>query len=289
MKTTTLHLLGGLLLALGLSSCDRVDCPYEEGCEVIPTIHYEDSLYTEGQSEQRIVVIEDFTGHKCPNCPDATREIQRMKDACGDQLQAVAIHAGGFADPDPELGYETDFRSAAGSDYNQFFNVDGYPQGYVSRVGTNGVPDLLGYTGWDPRLISEGLLDMEPIAQIDLTTLWDDSSGTTGVIADLTWLTQPEGDYKVQLLLLESHIIAPQDDNGAYIANYEHNHVLRAGMNGSWGMPVTITGMGETESFTADQPMGETWVRSNCEVMAFVYNAMTYEIMQVAHGRLPGG
>ena len=46
---------------------------------------------------ERRVLLEDFTGQKCRNCPKAHREISSLKEVYGDNLIAVSIHAGGYA------------------------------------------------------------------------------------------------------------------------------------------------------------------------------------------------
>ena len=42
----------------------------------------------------RNVLIEDFTGQRCTNCPKATDAIHEMQEAYGSSVIPVAIHCG---------------------------------------------------------------------------------------------------------------------------------------------------------------------------------------------------
>ena len=74
----TIMILAGLVL----SSCDNV--PVDERL-----------TYVEPPEVGRAVLIEDYTGQYCVNCPRATEEIERLVKEYGDStVIAVAIHSG---------------------------------------------------------------------------------------------------------------------------------------------------------------------------------------------------
>ena len=60
-----------------------ISCDIEEG----PYIADYDSYVNPEK-----VLIEDYTGHLCPNCPEAGREIKAIQDIYGNQVIALAIH-----------------------------------------------------------------------------------------------------------------------------------------------------------------------------------------------------
>ena len=45
-------------------------------------------------STLRTVLLEDFTGQKCVNCPKGTKVIEQLQEAYGDYFIAVGIHGG---------------------------------------------------------------------------------------------------------------------------------------------------------------------------------------------------
>ena len=60
------------------------------------------------------VLIEEFTGHRCTNCPAAAKEISAIQNIYGDQVIAIAIHPSGgfmFTQPDPfsQTGFQYDW------------------------------------------------------------------------------------------------------------------------------------------------------------------------------------
>ena len=87
------------------------------------------------------VLIEDYTGHTCPNCPEAARELQAIHDIYGDQIIGMAIHVSkSFARPyhisqAPQFQY--DFRTQWGDAWDDFFGISlaGLPRGMINRVG----------------------------------------------------------------------------------------------------------------------------------------------------------
>jgi len=79
-----------LLLSLGIftllfmtPSCDVIDQPFKGNVQ--------DTTSTQ---QQRNVLIEDFTGHRCKNCPKASKAIEALVDAYGSRIIGLAIHAG---------------------------------------------------------------------------------------------------------------------------------------------------------------------------------------------------
>src|ERR1700741_1300369 len=77
----------------------------------------------------RKVLIEEFTGVRCVNCPDGSAEIENLLSLYGGNLVAVSIHSGFFSDPYPDNLY--DFRTPEG---DQLLNYLGQPLGYPTAV-----------------------------------------------------------------------------------------------------------------------------------------------------------
>lgn len=279
-----------LLAAIGMTGCDDVDCPFEEGCDTQEAgIVYDDSTMVAAQTQFRTVLLEEFTGHTCTVCPEGAAEVERLLSEYGDSIIAVGVHAGTFAEPE-ESGskYTTDFRNSTSNAIFEFFDPPGNPMGMVSRIGPEGQKPM-GKDGWEPSMVNNGILGQAATASMSLTTLWDDSTNTVGARTELTWLTDPpNSNYRVQFYLVESHIIDWQLDNGQDIEQYEHNHVLRGGMIGDWGTEVTVLTNGGSQRFFAEMALDAAWVKDNCEVVAFIYDTDSYEVYQAVHGYLPG-
>ncbi len=62
------------------------------------------------------VLVEDYTGHKCGNCPAAAEVLTALESQYPGKIVPLAIHAGFFAAV--SAAYPTDFRNAAGNAYD---------------------------------------------------------------------------------------------------------------------------------------------------------------------------
>nr|MDQ3192314.1 hypothetical protein [Bacteroidota bacterium] len=83
------------------------------------------------------ILIEDFTGHTCGNCPEAANTAKQLQVLYGKKIIIVGVHSGYFAKPSTTVGlkYKTDFRTAASEAYNDLWKNDvaGNPNGFVNR------------------------------------------------------------------------------------------------------------------------------------------------------------
>ena len=107
----------GLLI---FTSCDKLEGPFMSDSNISPTD-------TNSTDFIKKVLIEDYTGHTCPNCPSAARELEAIHDIYGDRIIGVAIHVSkSFARPyhisqAPQFQY--DFRTQWGYDWDNFFGI----------------------------------------------------------------------------------------------------------------------------------------------------------------------
>jgi hypothetical protein len=77
---------------------------------------------------------------------------------------------------------------------------------------------------------------------------------------------------KLQVWILEDQITAMQlMPDGTADADYVHNHVLRAAVNGTWGEDFTIR-EGEKKEQILTETFEGSWDSHNLSVVAFVYN-----------------
>ena len=79
-------------------------------------------IYVKPAHVSRCVLLEDFTGQRCVNCPKANDEIRALQEQYGaDTVIAVAIHSGplGFHTNAKYVGLSTD----TGDDYYNHWNL----------------------------------------------------------------------------------------------------------------------------------------------------------------------
>ena len=85
------------ILLCAFVSCDKIEGPYITPDESVETnVEFPD---IDPNNVFRKVLIEEYTGHRCTNCPDGHRELASLHERYGDTLVAIGIHAGTFALP----------------------------------------------------------------------------------------------------------------------------------------------------------------------------------------------
>ncbi|MFO8067267.1 MAG: hypothetical protein R6U11_06770, partial [Bacteroidales bacterium] len=115
-------------LIFSFTACDKVEPPYMN----------EDA----GQNDEDTVVVrkillEEFTGHQCPNCPEGMKTANQLKSVYGDRFLIMSIHTGLFARPTPG-DFENDYRTEAGDGIAEFFGINQFPVGIVNRTEFDG-------------------------------------------------------------------------------------------------------------------------------------------------------
>jgi hypothetical protein len=266
-----------LLIAFAFNSCDKVEPPYIESRD-----------YCSGNKK---VLIEDYTGHGCVNCPSAAVLAHDLKEQFCERIVIIGVHAGYFAQPDFEGNpiFSDDFTTEAGNIWDSYFgnSAMGNPNGLVDRVEFNG-SQVIFPQSWGE--VADQLLTEPAQALLTLYNDFDDASKTLTTTVTTEFQQDLDGDYKLIVCITEDNIIAAQKNNDAEIgptpidSTYVHNHVLRTTMNGVWGE--SITGSGNVAMETPYQKtyslvIPDGWKPEDCHVVAFVYNDAGKQVLQV--------
>ncbi|MFN4299389.1 MAG: Omp28 family outer membrane lipoprotein [Thermaurantimonas sp.] len=264
--------LGLLISLLALEiGCDYISDPIKHG----------QGGQNGNQEVKRVVLLEEFTGHQCQNCPEAHAVARVLKDQYGAQIAVIAIHAGSFANVSAEYPY--DFRTQVGNELFAFFNGFAVPSGMVNRKDySTSRTHLKTHTSWNTLVAEEAAKD--PDLDIRITKTYNSSARLLTVKTDLKGLRNVHGNFKLSVFLTESGIISPQKNGSQRIENYTHNNVLRASLNGTYGTQVMTGGIAQNkeESYEFSITLPAEWVAESCEIIAFVYDADTYYVAQAA-------
>ena len=237
-----------LLLSLPLLfSCSDI-IPEGERYEELPPVE-----------AKRNILIEDFTGQTCSNCPDAHQVISDLQTLYGEHVIAVAIHAGHFGIAEGSNPNFVGLMQSEGNTYATHWGVETYPAGIINR--TSG---LLKHTEW--AAYARQALEEEAMIDIQLDCKVTEDSTRIYINTVISSNMEMKGN-KLQLWITESNINAVQQHGGTLNRNYLHNHVYRASVNGLWGEEANIP-----YSNVHYIPLRENWDIENLSVVAFVYN-----------------
>ena len=280
MKFSVKYLLASALAIGTLSACDIVDGP-----KVDP------NGFTGSTNK---VLVEDFTGHMCGNCPQAHEKAQSLKTTYGENVVVVAVHAGGFARVIPQIGYSYNFNTTMGTELESFYQADaltGLPIGLVGRRLWGGSA-LTRFADWGTDV--GAVLAEAPKMRMEVASAYDPSNRNIMLSVDLEYFVTGNANHQIVAIITEDSIIAQQEDyrlaNPSHVEDYVHMHVLRGAITpgGTWGVPVKGNDifLGEKLSLQFGSVLDSTWVPKNCHVVVYVHDNATKEILQVEEVKL---
>lgn len=228
----------------------------------------EDDRYidVEAPKVDRTVLLEDFTGQNCVNCPAAHRVIEALEEQYGSHLVAVSIHAGYFGIPATNKRY-TGLMQEEGQTYNDQYGIEDYPKGVL-----DGKLPILNPDQWASAIYQ----DISTPTPVSITVDANLNAAGTDIEIACTVSSSEEYDGNLVLWVTESGIVARQEDiNEGRINDYVHNNVFRACVNGINGETVKL-GIGEatTQNYSVELKNTDTekWVPQNLAIVAFVKN-----------------
>jgi len=206
-------------------------------------------------------------------------------------LVVVAVHQGPLAAPagvQNGFDYSYDFRVLPAVDeWNTVWGITGYPAGVINRTKFNG-SYLSTYSSWDGRI--EGIANTSPEAILKINNYFNSTSGKYTARINTKFKTAMAGNYKISVFIIEDSIIKPQKNNDPTIGttpdigNYVHMHTLRAVVNSTWGESIGTNNIAAGSEFNNNYTLTlkTEWVVKHLSVVALIYDANDYHIVQAA-------
>lgn len=270
MKLIKANIIASTLLGVSglvLTSCD----------EVKPEDRY---ILGEEITAERAVLLEDFTGQMCLNCPEAHEEIEQLEQQFGkDKVIAVSIHCGVFGlstditnFPKKSVGLMT----AEGNAILESYGISSFPMGVIN-MGKPQTYDLWA-TAVREALQQSTDVDIDVVAKYEA----DSKDGEDGYFGTINVKSQivsgSEHHGNIQFWIVEDGIIAIQrQPDGKFIQDYTHNNVFRAqifdgirGKSANFAANTTTDIEGNIATRWTDK---ERWEINNLSVVAFVSDA----------------
>jgi len=299
-----------IFISLGViaTSCNYVSNPYPEqnanlgdtstcGTPTFPTVI---------NPRIKKILIEDFTGHTCGNCPLGALKLTYLDTTYPGHIIGMAEHVGSYAAPangfnsSPAYAYPADLRCATGNDYETFFNPYAYglPAGMINRRDHDAV-NLSHFkfygTQWTP-LVSSIINDP---SEVDLQIHIDYDLATRKICCGIrdSFLTNRTDSLRLAVVLVQDSIkssstepnVGWQYNVTANDSSYVFNHVLRDAITpaGSWGELLTTgntpVGTMHIKKFAYTIPASINNIICNpthCRIIAYIYKTSDYEIIQ---------
>jgi len=287
MKNTVFAVLGLFAFFVG---CDIVEDPYPAR-EIIGDCDqaFNDTVYNDTNYIGRRIMLEEFTGHKCPNCPAGQEIAEDIHDQYPDDFFSVAVHnSGSFSSPDSK--YPADYETETGEKLKINYAVNAFPSGLINRSEING-QNVVDYRVWEAEVSSllQDPIYSAPRFKVVLENIYNPDCRVLRVRGNISASQSLSGEYYITGYVLESGIISKQTDNRVAepIEDYEHNHMLRVGFpdNGTGKFIFSNPNEGESFDMTLSREeeiattLDESWVEDNLKVVVFIYELNTGEVV----------
>lgn len=182
------------------------------------------------------VLIEDITGVRCPNCPDAAITAKDIKSRKGDSVVIMALYIKSIPNfTTPWAAPNPDLRTDASQAISEGLGLPtGLPNGMIDRWQFSG-QRIQAHSLWESR-VNTRLKQISPV-NIILTKEYNQQTKELLLTVKLTYTQDiPSGtNHKLSILMLESSIVGKQSTSSGYDDNYKHDHVLRKAITGPLG------------------------------------------------------
>ncbi len=303
MKTKLFYSI--IALAVFLFSCDKVEQPNPHQFDNTDCKQFNPILKNNfSVSGFRKVLLEDYTGHYCGNCPPAATKAESLAATYGSSLVVIANHVSEqFAKPNRDTSsifYREDFRNPASTEWDVTLGMSsaGLPKGAVNRIQKPTYPQNI--SAWSALIPVE--LAKPQSVKLDVSTSYDPTKKILDVKVKSTFLSSISSDVYLSIIVIQDSIISEQKD---YLlpasqvtdpedpdkrVNYRFDHIVVNSLNGTWGDLIKKAPVaGDTATISKNCiSIGKCFYKSlvctndkNLSLVAFAYNATTKEILQV--------
>jgi hypothetical protein len=269
-------LLTVFAFAILVNSCDIIEPPYKE-----------DNGNTPVDTTAKVVLLEEYTGFLCGNCPAAGRIAHAIKEKYPDNVILLAVHAGALALPTPKHKYN--FISQVMKDLDGYFDIGyglGTPNGLVDRALYNSAT-ILPETEWEAAVVER--MKKPASIKIDLTPSYNSTNKTISCSAKMKFLSEAPSSYHLALYVVEDSIVQFQKDYSKApnvdIEDYVHNNIIRDALTNTFGNPISDAVIKKDSEITLEYskviPGGADWRPQWIRIVAIITdNNNNYEVIQ---------
>ena len=228
------------------------------------------------------VLLEDYTGVRCNNCPAAGELAIGLQEQYGHNVVVLSIHSGFLSMP---VGGYPNFKTSEGDEWFTYFGFDSNPVGTINRK-LNGSTYAFGSGEWAVAVASA----LQDESTVGMASEVKYDAATRDLKVDITskFLAEMPDTYNLTVCIMEDSIVGkqllPEGDN----ENYVHRHVFRKTLNSAWGDGLNDGPVAPEELFTKSYSvkLDEAYNADQCYIIAYVSNDDTKEILQVIEKKI---
>lgn len=265
---------------VGMVACDIIEEPYfkenNEDSEHLP-LSDEDIL---NWQNKKVVLLEDFTGVKCVNCPQAAALAHDLQEQYEHQLVVLGVHASsGDAYTSPVGGFP-DFRTEEGTEWYAHFKFAANPIGTINRQN-----NCYGYLSSQWADVVSETVNGTPNIRLLSAVKYNEDDRELKVSVYSKFLEEFSDKYSLTVCIMEDSIVGKQIGQGD---SYVHRHVFRKCMNGTWGAELNTEVIAPEEEIIKSYSLtlDEAYNADQCYIVAYVSNSESKEVLQVTEKKI---
>lgn len=248
------HIFLAVTMMLFISSCDKID---------INNTHKPFNPSGRGKT----VLIKDFTGVRCVNCPAAAEIVHELQHELGeDRVFIMSVHAGYMAQP---VGLFPDFTTPEGTKWygenssNPLFSVD-----HVALTDGNTL-----YVEQVDIPLSDAIAE-EQTFELFMSTAYDEETRLLNTQTNVVATADVVGNFYVTVCILEDSIVGRQVVPGGVDVEYVFRNVFRGTVNGADGDtfldgPVYVN---DEYIYKCNIELDSTYNADQCYVLSYIYD-----------------
>jgi hypothetical protein len=228
------------------------------------------------KAENKKVLLEEFTGTGCPNCPGGHTEAASLLASYPGTLFVVAYHPSNssYTSSDPMVNsYPDAFYSTPFIGTTRFM-----PSAMISRRIWTGTEKIQSVSDWGSDVIA--IKNESSPLNLGVSSSYNSSTKLLSVHVQVYFTANVSDNLTVYAELTENGIIAAQSGGSS---PYTHNHVFRESFVGQWGdnmaTPFT-TGTLKDYVYSFDNST-KNYDMTKSEIVVFVRNTTNGEIISV--------
>ena len=215
----------------------------------------------------KTVLIKDFTGARCVNCPAAAEYAHNLQHQLDeDHIFIMSVHAGYLAQP---IGSFPNFLTEEGTEW--YNNHDSNPLFAVDHVALT-----------DGNTFNEGQIDApvtaaleeEQTFEIVVDRQFEEASRHLQVNVQAIALVDFDGEFYITACLVEDHITGWQTTPAGVDKEYDFRNVFRGTLNGAYGEAFEEYHVDpdDTFFFSYSTDINADYNADECYLMVYVYD-----------------
>jgi Outer membrane protein Omp28 len=227
----------------------------------------------------RKVLVEEFSGVRCVNCPAGASELENLRGIYGDRLVVVSVHTGDFATPYSDSKF--DFRTPEGDALERNLGAPlGYPTAVINRKKFTGQTGLqVGRSLW------AGLVSAETKEASAVSFSFEKTYNSTTRQFQMTIKAVENTKDALKnvifsAMIVEDNIVDAQETPSGKRSDYKHRHVFR----GFAASEIAINPTGtNTVNYTFNGTLKSNWIAANCSMVLILSqkNGAIKDVLQV--------